>query len=332
MVIKINPGIEFPLWAIMWQKDYENRQNFDWKILSLNLFIRPPGITAKWNDYKTERMKEFLSYFASDYSIICLQEVFGTLSTRRSHLISELTLMGYECAWSGNSCNDLLLSNSCCLIAPHITDGGLVIAVKGTISQTSERIFAHGKGADALAAKGILYVKANTIHGPIQVYNLHLQAHDDVKSKKIRKGQLEEIYDFIRCTLDRTCVAVIAGDFNIDCMDSDNISMIKAYLKAPEGMFLTNVNTMNGTPSQPTFGLLPEGSVLAQSWYPEKAQMIDLIWTMVPFGAGVSSPLFSGFEVKNFECSIKECGNISDHAGITCTLSFNKASEQAHLL
>lgn len=294
-------------------------------ILSLNLFLRPPLISARGNDHKNERMREFLRSYACDYSVICLQEVFGYLTNRRNELIATLSSEGYECAWSKDPKNDLLLGGTCCMISPHIIDGGLVIAVRGHITHVYERIFKKGKHADRFSAKGVLCVQATTLHGPLQIYNLHLQAHDDPGACKVRQSQLAEIREFIEQTWDSRYPALIAGDFNIDGCIEENLQMIKKYLQINEKCFVTNVNTMNGMQPSPTFGLLPTGSVLAQSWYPNSGQMIDMFWMLVPV-TNTCQCIISDFNVQNFISSVPGCFNISDHAGITADMSINRMS------
>lgn len=48
----------------------------DIKILTLNLFLRPPGIHTNDSDYKDLRTHVFIDECISAYDIICLQEVF----------------------------------------------------------------------------------------------------------------------------------------------------------------------------------------------------------------------------------------------------------------
>jgi hypothetical protein len=48
----------------------------DIRLLSYNIFIRPPGVNNNGNDHKTERLRLFVKKFVN-YDIICLQEMFG---------------------------------------------------------------------------------------------------------------------------------------------------------------------------------------------------------------------------------------------------------------
>ncbi|KAL7719421.1 sphingomyelin phosphodiesterase [Entamoeba marina] len=58
-------------------------------LLTYNLYIRPPFITARGNDYKKDRLKDFLNNKIEDYDVICLQEVFGSFSSKRKEFIKK---------------------------------------------------------------------------------------------------------------------------------------------------------------------------------------------------------------------------------------------------
>jgi hypothetical protein len=56
------------------------------KILTYNIFIRPPPVKTNENDWKDERISDFIKYLQY-YDIICLQELFGSISNRKQELI-----------------------------------------------------------------------------------------------------------------------------------------------------------------------------------------------------------------------------------------------------
>ena len=69
----------------------------DIKILSYNIFIRPPLISTYGDDYKDERLDEFVKLIGK-YDIICLQEIFLPLSSRRKQLIETARKLGFKYA------------------------------------------------------------------------------------------------------------------------------------------------------------------------------------------------------------------------------------------
>jgi endonuclease/exonuclease/phosphatase family metal-dependent hydrolase len=58
----------------------------EFKILTYNIFLRPPGVANHKNDFKSERLSHFVETM-KDYDIICLQEIFDQLSFRKTKLI-----------------------------------------------------------------------------------------------------------------------------------------------------------------------------------------------------------------------------------------------------
>lgn len=53
------------------------------KILSYNLYMRPPPVKTNDCDHKDARLEEFVRHHLDDYDIICNQEVFSTLNSRK---------------------------------------------------------------------------------------------------------------------------------------------------------------------------------------------------------------------------------------------------------
>jgi hypothetical protein len=56
------------------------------KLLTYNIFLRPPPVKNNENDYKNERLADFLKSL-EHFDIICLQECFGAFNNRKQELI-----------------------------------------------------------------------------------------------------------------------------------------------------------------------------------------------------------------------------------------------------
>ena len=67
---------------------------FEAKILTYNIFLLPPPIKNKNDDYKKARLKEFIKLI-KQYDIICLQDVFGFLNHRKQKLIRHALRAGF---------------------------------------------------------------------------------------------------------------------------------------------------------------------------------------------------------------------------------------------
>ena len=57
------------------------------KLLTYNMFMRPPPVKTNASDFKDARLNEFVKQL-DDFDIICHQEIFTTLNTRKQRLIS----------------------------------------------------------------------------------------------------------------------------------------------------------------------------------------------------------------------------------------------------
>ena len=86
------------------------------KLLTYNLFMRPPFIKNNENDFKNERLSDFYGYF-ENYDILCLQEIFGYLSKRKNKLIKKAVKKGYYFAES---------STPSTFLSFFLIDGGLL--------------------------------------------------------------------------------------------------------------------------------------------------------------------------------------------------------------
>ena len=64
-------------------------------ILTYNIFIRPPPVNNYGDDFKSERLIEFLKLLPN-YDIICLQEMFHSLSNRRKKMIKLAKKAGFH--------------------------------------------------------------------------------------------------------------------------------------------------------------------------------------------------------------------------------------------
>lgn len=64
------------------------------RILTYNIFLRPPPIKNNEDDFKNERLEDFAKII-NDFDIICLQEMFGTYNSRKHELIRAAYKQGF---------------------------------------------------------------------------------------------------------------------------------------------------------------------------------------------------------------------------------------------
>ncbi|KAJ3328305.1 hypothetical protein HDU76_010193 [Blyttiomyces sp. JEL0837] len=205
------------------------------RILSYNIFLRPPGIKNNSSDYKNARLAYFCNTVLMSYDIICLQEMFSSWSTRLSKLLSYAKKAGLE--YHVASPSKGLLNAS--------VDGGLLILSRYPIVKSEKITFKRGIYGDRYAAKGAIYAKINV--SPTQsmhVFNSHLQSSSPTASLSainpeasnkssfngavgapgkdathaIRLSQIAALKEFIDDCIrnNRNEPVILAGDFNVN--------------------------------------------------------------------------------------------------------------------
>ena len=203
------------------------------KVLTYNLFMRPFGITSRWNDYKNQRQKDFASRI-SEYDIICNQEIFSKATYRRSKQYKLAAEKGLK--YHTNSKN---IYNMHKLQLP-ICDSGQTILSRYPIVESEFHAFSHkGFGGDRAAEKGCLWAKVELNKGVyVHVFNTHPQADygdyaEAIKIKEsdfqkftqicetyfIRISQILEIAEFAGTKImmsDGSNLVLFMGDINID--------------------------------------------------------------------------------------------------------------------
>jgi sphingomyelin phosphodiesterase len=65
------------------------------RILTINIFMRPV-INTNGSDHKEGRLTAFCDRYLKEYDIICFQELFDWLSTRKQRMIREAANKGFN--------------------------------------------------------------------------------------------------------------------------------------------------------------------------------------------------------------------------------------------
>lgn len=191
------------------------------KILTYNLFLRPL-VSTNGNDYKNERLKDFLDEI-SQFDVICLQEVFGFLNSRKTTLIYEAAKRGFFFFAEPPEIK---------LLSTNMIDGGILILSRFKIEKIEFFEYSYGISIDACVQKGLIYVKIRLNKGNLHIFNTHLQATDYIKCEKTittsyltRKTQIEELAYYINKCLEKNYSKenylqgdriLLCGDINVD--------------------------------------------------------------------------------------------------------------------
>eukprot|EP00835_Amoeboradix_gromovi_P003098 NODE_193_length_15440_cov_0.478587.p6 type:complete len:308 gc:universal NODE_193_length_15440_cov_0.478587:307-1230(+) len=205
--------VAISLFASLIKDDQQNlKQTKPMRILTQNLYLRPPLISTLHGDYKDERLEQFKNILG-DYDIICLQECFSSYSKRVEGLIEYAKLQGFHSA----------LGPGRNIRKGTICDSGLLILSKYNILETETIIYSTGAHSDKWCSKGAVSIKIEVSNVPVYIFNTHLQAsykldlQENDKVVQIRKAQLHEFKDFVnRVASVKEDKVVICGDFNIN--------------------------------------------------------------------------------------------------------------------
>jgi endonuclease/exonuclease/phosphatase family metal-dependent hydrolase len=189
------------------------------KILTYNIFMRPPLIKTNDNDWKDERLQEFISHI-NNYDIICLQEMFDSFSSRKLKLIRAAIHAGFFFYAETKSPSFFSFA---------VVDGGLLILSRFPITKSVFIPFSYGVLTDALAEKGVLYTQIQIKDTKLHLFTTHLQASylDSGEfswelSFTTRMHQIEQVSQIASEILNKNFKKnekiLITGDFNVNAL------------------------------------------------------------------------------------------------------------------
>ena len=136
------------------------------KLLTYNIFLRPPPVKNNESDWKNERLIDFLQEI-ENYDIICLQEAFESFNTRINELVRIANKAGFFFF-----CSSPIPS----FFSKYSVDGGLLILSRFPILSHEFVPFDYGVLSDALAYKGYLMAHLKIAESNIVIINTHTQA------------------------------------------------------------------------------------------------------------------------------------------------------------
>ncbi|KAI8825272.1 Endonuclease/exonuclease/phosphatase [Fimicolochytrium jonesii] len=214
------------------------------RILTLNFFLRPPGISepSSKGDWKGERATLFADLEFANYDIISFQETFGALSDRRKKLIAAAKEKGFIYHAAGKVPS----------VATLRIDAGLLVLSRFPVTVTEEWTFQRGTEiGDWFAAKGVLYSKIqlqaaseSTKEKTLHLFSTHFQSTDSPKALILRHKQYHQSKAFIDSTLAKhapkfnsdTDTVLFVGDMNVDARASgdDGVGHGREYLTMKE--------------------------------------------------------------------------------------------------
>ncbi|KAG1344551.1 hypothetical protein G6F62_004443 [Rhizopus arrhizus] len=184
------------------------------RLLTLNIFMRPPGVKNNADDYKDERLEYIIQHVLPSYDIITFQEAFAFANRRIDKLIRQAFDQGFYYQVASPRHYPWELAG----------DGGLLLLSRFPIITSDRLEFPRGVHSDWLSFKGALHalVQLNN-QSLVHLYTTHTQASYDnggtfnLEDTKVRLSQFAAVHKFIAETAkeDRYPI-VLMGDLNVD--------------------------------------------------------------------------------------------------------------------
>ena len=190
------------------------KHRFSLKVLTLNIFLRPPFVKTNSSDHKNPRLNYFIQNCMQSYDLICLQEMFASFSSRKEKLKKAAREMGFF--YMAESPNPGWLEGS-------LVDGGLLVLSKYPIVQTDFETYSDSMDTDSLSQKGCLYTQVSVDTKTFHVFSTHMQASYSTSNfqkyrsyRNVRRTQLQEIRRFMDHKASEKGTVLLLGDLNID--------------------------------------------------------------------------------------------------------------------
>ncbi|KAI9251894.1 Endonuclease/exonuclease/phosphatase [Phascolomyces articulosus] len=211
------------------------------RFLSLNIFMRPPGVTNNYSDYKEERLDYIVRYILPQYDVVAFQEAFAFGTRRKDQLIQRARNMGFNHHVESPRHYPWDLG----------VDGGLLIMSRFPIRTSHTIEYPRGIHSDWLSYKGALHalIEINPIQS-LHLYTTHAQASYAVQPSQadiqVRLGQFAQLHQFIKETTqrDNNIPILLLGDFNVDAAVHDG--SITEHSKSSSVEYQMMMDVLNG--------------------------------------------------------------------------------------
>mmetsp|Transcript_19289 Transcript_19289/g.68153 ORF Transcript_19289/g.68153 Transcript_19289/m.68153 type:complete len:483 (-) Transcript_19289:49-1497(-) len=201
------------------------------RLLTLNAYLRPWGISEAHGDCKAERLRAIATPdVLGAFDVVVLQEAFATGSSYARELVRAGRSLG--------------LAHHVWPPAPpfwsrQVLDSGLLVLSALPVVSTASMRFTHSAYSDSFAAKAVLHAALRPHDdGPLlHVFCVHLQSFYskvDAKARAVQEAQLESMMAWVerRAPRDGPDDAVICGDLNIDARDPDLYALVRRHIVA----------------------------------------------------------------------------------------------------
>ncbi|KAI9311831.1 Endonuclease/exonuclease/phosphatase, partial [Dichotomocladium elegans] len=184
------------------------------RFLTLNIFMRPPGVKNNKSDYKEDRLDYIIKYILPAYDVIVVQEAFAFANRRIDRLQVKAKEMGFNHQVASPRHYPWELA----------ADGGLLLLSRFAIKKADVLEFPRGIHADWMSKKGALHalIELNATRS-VHLYTTHTQASYNKagafseQDTRVRLSQFALVHRLIRETARRDGSPILLmGDLNVD--------------------------------------------------------------------------------------------------------------------
>jgi len=186
------------------------------RILTYNIFMRPPPIHSFESDFKEERIKLICRQLFDNFDIIAFQECFSFGSTRIDKIKEKAKSHGLKYFSNSKKKNVWNIG----------IDGGLCLLSRFPVVNKKQYYFKNGCHSDAYSEKGVLFNEIEMPNGNhLFIFTSHTQASyehfPDITSEstRVRLSQFTEIRKFITKMTENakpTDIILLCGDLNVN--------------------------------------------------------------------------------------------------------------------
>ncbi|SUK04842.1 phospholipase C [Staphylococcus agnetis] len=238
------------------------------KITTHNVYFMPRALYPNWGQMNRADLIAQAPYMQHN-DVVILNELFDEKASAKLKAILQHTYP-YQSPILGESSSEWDDAHGYIHNA-KITNGGVAILSRYPIMHQEQHIFAQGRGSDAMAKKGFVYIKVNKNGHPYHIIGTHLQADNSestyTKDATVRASQMVEIRQFIQQKhIPKDEMIVIGGDMNVKKGSNEYNDML-AEMNVSEPQFSGHTSTWD-----------TETNSIAKYNYPDlKPQYLDYL-------------------------------------------------------
>lgn len=191
-------------------------------IMTYNVYCRESKLFKDSQDERCKLIPKAINKYSDNIDCIIVQEIFD--KSAEKILDKEMEKYGFK--HKSKKVGKNVFKNFYFFKHKIIEDGGIKIYSKLPIEYQKNMIFKSGVGEDAIAGKGVSYIRVNKGGIDIHIFGTHLQAGKTEEKVESKFSQIEQFRDFMDDQkMKENDLVVLGGDFNLDKLSQYDLLM-----------------------------------------------------------------------------------------------------------